>query len=89
MLSKECVRTQSVVALFAKQELPATWSKTASGRIVVHSRGGSLPWKEVRDAPAQCSLAEAQAFCAWRGGGARVMSEAEYQRIIDVRADSK
>jgi formylglycine-generating enzyme required for sulfatase activity len=71
------------------QELPATWSQTASGRIVVHSAAGSRPWKEVRDAPVLCSLAEAQAFCTWRGGGARVMTEAEYQRIVDVRADNK
>ncbi len=69
--------------------MPATWSRSASGRVAVHSPSGSAPWKDVRDAPVQCSLAEAQAFCAWRGGGARVMSEAEYQRIVDARLDTK
>ena len=57
--------------------------------MTVHSPSGSVPWKDVRDAPVQCSLAEAQAFCVWRGGGARVMSEAEYQRIVDARLDTK
>jgi hypothetical protein len=29
-----------------------------------------------------CSLAEAQAYCRFRGAGARVMTEPEYQRLL-------
>ena len=43
----------------------------------------SRPWTEVADQPVFCSFAETQAYCSWRGGGARVMREAELQRILD------
>jgi hypothetical protein len=38
-----------------------------------------------------CSLAEAQAYCRFRGAGARVMAEPEYERLLspDVQGRCK
>jgi formylglycine-generating enzyme required for sulfatase activity len=49
----------------------------------------SLPWRAAAGEAVHCSLAEAEAFCKWRGSGARVMSEAEWQRICDCPAGDR
>jgi len=65
------------------QVLPATWSADSSGRVFVHwPNGSSCSWRDVEDEPVLCSLAEASAYCAWAGDGARIMSEPEYVRLL-------
>ena len=56
--------------------LPEAVAAVAAGSLL--SGGGAAAGRAVH-----CSLAEAEAFCKWRGGGARVMREAEWQRISD------
>eukprot|EP00897_Mesotaenium_endlicherianum_P009271 jgi/Mesen1/8372/ME000468S07806 len=69
------------LAYFQKlgQVCPATWSHKG-GEFYVHVSGATRHWAEVADEPALVSLAEAQAYCAAHGW--RVMSEAEYHRVL-------
>ena len=72
--------------------MPASWSQSASNGVTVHfvvPEEASLPWQSVADTAVACSLAEAEAFCKWAGGGARIMSEAEWQRIADCSAGDR
>lgn len=71
------------------QVLPATWSGSPSGSVTVHwPNGSSSSWRDVEDEPVMCSLAEADAYCAFVGGGARIMTETEYCRLIQPECDS-
>lgn len=59
-----------------------TWNVQAEGDVWVHYPEGTWNWQQVKDRPVWCSLAEAQAYCSFKGG--RVMTEAEYSRAVDV-----
>ena len=63
-----------------EQSAPATWS-LLDGEFYVHSPTGSSHWSEVASSPVMVSLSEASAFCAAKS--CRVMTEQEYQRILD------
>lgn len=52
------------------------------GDVWVHYPEGSWHWTQVQHRPVWCSLAEASAYCVFKR--ARIMTEAEYQRILDL-----
>ncbi|CAM6124876.1 unnamed protein product [Calypogeia fissa] len=62
-------------------KFPATWSQVGD-EFYVHEFQATHHWSKVKYKPVFVSLSEAQAFCRWVG--ARIMTEAEYQRILDV-----
>jgi len=73
-----------------KQSMPATWSTTsgASGDgIAVHVPEGTLSFAEAANCPVYVSLAEARAYAAHEGG--RIMTEAEYQRVVDLQRQGR
>ena len=49
----------------------------------VHLPSGSKAWQEVSQQPVWVCLAEATAFCSF--SSCRIMSEPEYQRVLDAR----
>lgn len=55
--------------------------------IWVHTDKATKHWTEVADEPVWVSLAEAQAFCA--AHNARLMSEEEYMRLLDLNGTSE
>lgn len=63
-----------------KHKFPATWS-LVGGEYYVHGPFTSNHWTEVASQPVFVSLSEAKAYCS--SLGARVMTEMEYQRILD------
>ena len=71
--------------------MPATWSSTTEkGKEMtyyVHMPEGTYHWEQVANCPVYCSLAEASAYCKFRGG--RVMTEAEYCHILEYRGQQK
>ncbi|KAJ7297691.1 hypothetical protein O6H91_Y041700 [Diphasiastrum complanatum] len=75
-------------AFFRQQRLncPATWSLEA-GDYYVHYAEKTIHWSKVAEQPAFVSLSEAEAFCSWVG--CRVMTESEYQRILDCNNDGR
>ncbi|KAG6541861.1 hypothetical protein Mapa_016689 [Marchantia paleacea] len=60
---------------------PATWS-LVENEFFVHEFQSTNHWSKVANQPVFVSLSEAEAFCMWLG--CRVLSEAEYQRVLDV-----
>lgn len=70
-----------------KHRHPLRWTFGAFGKREwgVHlPLGGIATWQEARYWPVHVTFAEAEAYCAWRGNGARLMSEVEYERIFDM-----
>eukprot|EP01018_Ginkgo_biloba_P029340 Gb_06303 [translate_table: standard] len=59
---------------------PATWSMVGN-EYYIHSSETTKHWTEVAEDAVYVSLAEAEAFCRWKE--CRIMTEAEYQRILD------
>lgn len=64
------------------QSAPATWS-LKNGQYYVHSPFSTALWSDVADQPVLVSLSEASAYCTYAKG--RIMTEAEYQRILDTQ----
>lgn len=52
---------------------------------MVHGPHSSRPFEEVKDEPVWVSLAEASAFCKARG--VRIMTEPEYEQLLNVDAE--
>uniref|UniRef100_A0A0D6QRR4 Sulfatase-modifying factor enzyme domain-containing protein n=1 Tax=Araucaria cunninghamii TaxID=56994 RepID=A0A0D6QRR4_ARACU len=67
---------------------PATWSLVGN-EYYVHGPDSTEHWTEVSEEAVFVSLAEAEAFCKWTGLGCRVMTEAEYHRILDYDRHGK
>ncbi|EFJ28475.1 hypothetical protein SELMODRAFT_441187 [Selaginella moellendorffii] len=61
-------------------KFPATWS-CSQGDYYVHFPDKTLSWIEARHQPVYVSLMEAEAFSKWMCS--RVMTEVEYQRVLD------
>ena len=77
------LKPQTLSVNLGTQVLPVGWSATPGGAVFVHSPRGSLHWQHAAQHAALVSMSEAEAYCRWTGGGARLMTEAEYQRILD------
>ncbi|KAH9316911.1 hypothetical protein KI387_018680, partial [Taxus chinensis] len=73
---------QDDYALFSENGFvyPATWS-LVDNEYYIHDPHSTKHWTEVSEEAVYVSLAEAEAFCRWQG--CRVMTEAEYHRILD------
>ena len=66
---------------------PVSWRPVAAAGFAVSTLFDGehkIDEKPARDWPVQLSLAEAQAYCAWHGQGARIMTEAEYHLIFSA-----
>eukprot|EP00271_Cylindrocystis_brebissonii_P023482 TRINITY_DN9768_c0_g1_i1.p1 TRINITY_DN9768_c0_g1~~TRINITY_DN9768_c0_g1_i1.p1 ORF type:complete len:709 (-),score=96.75 TRINITY_DN9768_c0_g1_i1:541-2667(-) len=76
------------LALFKerRQSMPATWS-FVDGEYYVHGPEETHHWSRVAANPVFVSLSEAMAYCSW--AGARIMTEVEYQRILDFDKGEK
>jgi formylglycine-generating enzyme required for sulfatase activity len=59
---------------------PATWSRV-KGDFYIHRPEGVFHWTQIANEPVLVSLTEALAFC--KSLGYRIMSETEYQRVLD------
>jgi len=67
----------------SKTTYPVNWIPDAKGGYSVRTLlDGPQEMSVALNWPAVVTLAEAQAYCNWLGGGARVMSEAEYHLIF-------
>lgn len=61
----------------------SSFSPCSDEGVIVHRPDGtSCSWQSMQQAPVLCSLAEAEAYCTYIGGGARIMREEEYERLI-------
>lgn len=83
--------SSDAMAWAARQRHPLRWLATGGGGGKAAWRlhlplGGTASWEQAQHWPAHVTHAEAEAFCAWRGGGARLMSEAEYDRLFEAAA---
>ena len=76
----------------AKQLQPqcGTWCKPRDGwtwwqddKAWIHGPGGTTGWAYAKMQPVWVCLAEAAAFCRFHK--CRIMSELEYQRVLDAR----
>ena len=56
---------------------------------MVHHVQGRLGVYDIRSILLARSLAEAQAYCRFRGFGARVISEPEYERLLSPDVHSR
>ncbi|GLJ39980.1 hypothetical protein SUGI_0817940 [Cryptomeria japonica] len=65
---------------------PATWSLVGT-EYYIHGPESIKHWTEVAEEAVYVSLAEAEAFCKWMG--CRVMTEAQYHRILDCDKHGK
>lgn len=65
---------------------PATWSMMGED-CYVHGQWETRNFTEAANEAVYVSLSEAEAYCKW-AGGCRVMSEEEYQRILDYLMES-
>ena len=69
------------------KQAPNLWERNGETFAVRTLLDGSLSWEDCCDWPVIVTLCEAQAFCSWVGGGARIMTEAEYHALFENDAD--
>lgn len=72
---------------FQQFKAPASWTLGSienRGDILVHAAEATYKWTDVADCPVYCSLAEASAFCKFKGS--RVMTE--FESILIEKSDA-
>ena len=71
-------------------EMPDSWVMHESGQLPEALRtpfDGRIPFSKALNFPAMITFYEADAYCRWIGGSSRIMTEAEYHRILDDDAE--
>ena len=69
-----------------QRKCPTPWVLRENGQLPEALRmpfDGRVPFSKGSRFPAMVTFFEADAYCRWLGGSCRVMSEAEYHRILD------